>query len=96
MGSGKFVVTLVSDKLISAHDLSLFHISNQKVSLSNGGNGMLQVSTANSSVAPTQSTYFFMYPYEHTLLWNVKKYGFWVGNGHQKGAILSRRMTFIQ
>lgn len=57
---------------------------------------MLQVSTANSSVVPTQSTYFFMYPYEHTLLWNVKKYVFWVGNGHQKGAILSRRITFIQ
>lgn len=57
---------------------------------------MLQVSTANSSVLPTQSTYFFMYPYEHTLLWNVKKYVFWVGNGHRKGAVLSRRKTFRQ
>lgn len=52
-------------------------------------------------VVPTQSTYFFMYPYEHTMLWNVKKYVFWVGNVRQKEAklklkkTLSRRMTFI-
>lgn len=28
---------------------------------------------------PAQSTYFFMYPYEHTMLWNVKKYVFLAG-----------------
>lgn len=35
---------------------------------------------------PTQSTYFFMYPYEHSVLWNVKKYVFWVGNVRQEEA----------
>lgn len=34
-----------------------------------------------------------MYPYEHTMLWNVKKYVFWVGNGHQEGAKLQLKET---
>lgn len=48
-------------------------------------NKAFHVFTVNNLVIPTQSTYFFMYPYEHTMLWNVKKYVFLVGNKSPRG-----------
>lgn len=63
--------------------------------------GLLHVSTTIGTIVPTPSTYFFMYPYEHRMLWNVKKCVFWVGNVRQEEAkqkikeTLSRRVTFI-
>lgn len=69
--------------IVSTNDLPLFYFGKLNVLLTN--EKTIHVFTANNFVIPTQSTYFFMYPYEHTMLWNVKKYVFLVGNKPPRG-----------